>query len=449
MRLYITALNPTDSVTLGFWPAARALGHPVTVLTDQPAAHEGLYGPAEVLPCEVRDFRAVIDTISRHDRPVAIFSNSDHLQAPTALAATYFGLPAKDWRAALNCKNKALMRSTLAAAGVERVHSARLRPPPRPPGPAPHPVRPEPGEPAAGAVRPGPGAHAVRHEPGGDAGDGGPGRAGDGNVPADDDLGYGGPYPAVVKPREGVASEDVVLVRDAAELRAAAGAIAARRPADPLVAEEYLPGELRTLETLGDGERLHVLGGFRTTLGAPPHFVEERLDWDPGEPAKREHVLAALRALGVGLGACHTEYVTTPAGPRIIEVNYRVIGDNCDLLLAEFLGIPLFELILRLHLGEPLPAGLPRPGEVKGAAAAVSVVADRAGTIVSAPPAADPLPGEEVRLWHRPLRSPGDRVEPAGTNRDYLAVIRAIAPDPQTLDHAVNARLAADPWVIA
>ncbi|MEU1732478.1 hypothetical protein [Streptosporangium sp. NPDC020145] len=39
MRLYLTALKPTDSVTDGFLPAARALGCDVTVLTDRPEHH--------------------------------------------------------------------------------------------------------------------------------------------------------------------------------------------------------------------------------------------------------------------------------------------------------------------------------------------------------------------------------------------------------------------------
>jgi hypothetical protein len=36
MRLYLTALNPTDAVLDGFLPAAASLGLPATVLTDRP-----------------------------------------------------------------------------------------------------------------------------------------------------------------------------------------------------------------------------------------------------------------------------------------------------------------------------------------------------------------------------------------------------------------------------
>ncbi len=119
------------------------------------------------------------------------------------------------------------------------------------------------------------------------------------------------PYPLVLKPREGVASEDVFLVRDGVELATRVGEIAARRD-DPLVAEEYLPGHLHTLETLGDGRELRVLGSFRTTLSPPPFFVEERLEWTE-PPPETPQVLRQLEELGIGFGACHTEFVVHEA----------------------------------------------------------------------------------------------------------------------------------------
>ncbi|GGK69330.1 carboxylate--amine ligase [Planomonospora parontospora subsp. parontospora] len=387
MRLYLTALKPTDSVTDGFLPAARALGCDVTVLTDRPEQYTA--SGAEALACDVRDARAVIDVIAHHHPPAAVFSNSDHIQAETALAAAYFDLPGKDWRACVAAKNKALTRRRLAAAGVETVRSVRLAP--------------------------------------------------DDPVPAGDV-----PLPAVVKPSQGVASEDVVLVRDGRELAGAVRAIRGRRPGETLVVEEYLDGPLHTLETLGDGRAVRVLGGFRTTLGPLPHFVEERLDWEP--PPAAGHVLRALRALGVGFGACHTEYVMTADGPRIIEVNYRVIGDHCDFLLADLLGVPLFERILGVHLGLGLGPDLERAA-VHGTA--LSLVAERSGTVTRAPGIVAPSPGDRVRLWHRPLRSVGDRIDRSHTNRDYLGIVRAVGPDRASVDEAVSAFTAADPWVIA
>ncbi|MFI6325137.1 acetyl-CoA carboxylase biotin carboxylase subunit family protein [Nonomuraea sp. NPDC050556] len=377
MRLYVTALKPTDSVTDGFLPAARALGCDVTVLTDRPAEH-----PDAVL-CDVRDPRAIIDAVAHLGRPDAIFSNSDHLQAETALAADYFGLPGKDWRACLSAKNKFLMRERLAAAGVEQVLSVRLAP-------------------------------------------------GD---PVPDGL----PYPLVVKPREGVASEDVMLVESS--LEKAVAEVRGRRPGEALVVEEYLEGPLRTLETLGDHRGTRVLGGFATTLGPLPYFVEERLDWAPD--GSHDHVLSALRALGVGFGACHTEYVETARGPRIVEVNYRVIGDHCDFLLGDILGVELFEEILRVHLGEPVRSFSPsgRYGT------AVSVVAERSGVIASGPGVVEVHEGD-VRLWHRPVRRVGESVEVTHTNRDYLGVIRAVGASRSVVEAAVEGFRAERPWVI-
>jgi biotin carboxylase len=398
--LYLLALNPTDSVSEGFLPAARRLGLRPVVLTDRPDEHRARHPATEALGCDVRDHHAVVSVISARaaagEPPAAVFSNSDHLQTQTALVAAYFGLPAKDWRAALRTCDKAEMRRHLAAHGPDgdAVRSVEL--------PAGLPT---------GAV-----------------------------MAADI------PYPCVLKPREGVAGEDVVRVASPAELTRHHAAITARRPGAALVAEEYLPGELYTLETLGDGERLHVLGGFRTGLSAPPHFIEERLTYVPAHPAPVvAQVLRQLRTLGVGLGICHTEFTVHEGRARLIEVNYRAIGDQCDLLLADLLAVPLFELVLRTHLGEPLPASLGLRSD--GAARLEYPCADRPGTLTAAPGPAE-LTSGGVRLTYRPLRAPGERHELHRSNRDFLGVVRAVGRDQAEVDRAVEDFLAAQTWEI-
>ncbi|MFI1396057.1 acetyl-CoA carboxylase biotin carboxylase subunit family protein [Streptomyces sp. NPDC020681] len=393
-QIYLLALNPTDSVTEGFLPAARRLGLTVTVLTDQPEAHRDRSPDVEVLECDIRDFHAVITRISTHRTPNAVFSNSDHLQTQTALAAEYFGLPAKSWRAALRTKDKAEMRRHLAAGGADTVRSVEL---------------------AAGQ---------------------------DPATLSCLDV----PFPCVVKPREGVASEDVIRVDDAATLEQRCKEIQSRRPGAALVVEEFLGGELHTLETLGDGRRLHVLGGFHTELSPPPYFIEERLTFVPEHPGPVvAQVLAQLDALGVGFGACHTEFVVEAGRARIIEVNYRAIGDQCDLLLAELLGVPLFEHILRTHLGQPLPADLEARTDV--AARLDYPCADREGTLTAAPAAVDLTVGD-VRLTYRPVRAIGERQPLHHTNRDFLGIVRAIGTDQESVDRAVADFLAGQCWEI-
>jgi len=467
VRLCLIASKPTDSVIQGFLPAAARLGLEVVLVTDKPEEHERARARSRLLPrpgcprprarrdgdgqlgdgqlgggqlgdgqlgdgrngdghdhevppvryvgCDVWDARELIGAIAGLPAPHAIVSNSDHLQTQTALAAEYFGLPGKDWRSALRAKNKSLMRRRLAEAGLEHVAAAEIR---------------------------------------------------DAGGPPPDGL----RYPVVLKPAEGVASEDVVLVTSPVELAEQSARILARRPGEKLLAEEYLPGELRTLETLTDGKTTWVLGGFRTTLSPLPFFIEERLTWAAPVPGTaREHVLGALGALGSGFGACHTEYVDGVQGPVLVEVNDRLIGDHCDFVLSDLLGVDLFELVLRVHLGEPLPPepparrgtrgwgdsrsgdtgwGDPRSGGT-GHAVIDYVVADRSGVLASVPPAGPRLlPEQDVLLSYQSLRTAGDRIDVTHTNRDYLGVITAIGPDATAVERALAAARTRESWLV-
>jgi hypothetical protein len=193
-----------------------------------------------------------------------------------------------------------------------------------------------------------------------------------------------------------------------------------------------------------------VLGGFRTRLSPPPFFIEERLTWDaPAPDAAREHVLGALGTLGGTFGACHTEYVDGSRGAALIEVNDRLIGDHCDFVLSDLLGVDLFELVLRVHLGESLPAEPPPPWGGAGHAVIDYVVADRPGVLSAVPSAGPRATGErDVLLSCRPLREAGDRVVITHTNRDYLGVISAIGTDAAAVEHAVAAARAEESWLV-
>ena len=417
MRLFLIGSKPTDAVIFGFFPAAARLGLDVVLLTDQPEAHEHARAaarrlsrpgcvpdhprpadpPLTIITCDVWDPSELIGTIATLPPPDAIFSNSDRLQTQTALAAAYFGMPGKDWRSAMRAKNKSLMRLRLADMDIERVAATLIR---------------------SGAEPP---VHGLT-------------------------------YPVVLKPAAGVASEDVVLVDGPVELAAECARIFARRP-DHLLAEDYLAGPLHTLETISDGATTWVLGGFRTQLSPPPFFVEERLTFAGTVPEDgKTHVLRALTALGVTFGACHTEYILDPErGPSLVEVNDRLIGDHCDFVLCDLLGTDLFELVLRVHLGERLPPG-PAPEPLAGRAYAVVdyVLADSAGVLAEVAPAG-PRPGTRsgVQLSWRPLRAAGDQVALTHTNRDYLGVISAIGADLAAVNHSVAAAAGSGPVRIA
>jgi biotin carboxylase len=408
LTIYLTARNPTMSVSDGFLPAATRLGYDVVVLTDHPGEHSATYRdrlrPPVVVPADVFDPAAIAAQVGqlapRSGRPDALLSNSDHLQAATALAADLLGLPGKPWPAAARAKNKLLMRQTLAAAGLDTVGVRALGPDDAVPDPPPV------------------------------------------------------PFPLVVKPREGVASEDVVLVGGPAELRTAVDGIRRRRPGATLLLEEYVPGPLFTYDTLGDGEVRHHLGSWRTTLDDPPQFIERRMEWAPDlDDAVRTGIEAQLDALGVGLGACHTEFVLDRGVPRIIEVNYRLVGDAVDLCWAELLGrsssCDLFAEVIRVHLGEPVSAGTVHAAGTSAHARIDWVVATTSGTLTDAPADGESVSDDRGHVVHRLIRPLGSTQDVRHNNRDYVAAVYGVGAVRAAVDDAVEEYLTRSTWHIA
>jgi hypothetical protein len=398
-NLIVLTHVPTDSVNEGFLPAAKSLGLSVTLLTDCTDAHRAHFGksglpayPDEILSCDVFNPLAVIDTLTRRaTRPAAIFSNSDHLQASTSVAADYFDLPRKDWHTTYRAKNKAEMRVRLQALGIDTLWHATV---------------------CDLAM-----------------------------LSALSDI----PFPAVVKPREGVASLQVSLARDRAELQVQCAAVWAAHPGRPMLIEEYIDGPLHTLETLGDGKDIMVLGSFQVRLSPPPHFIEHEAVWRSGvRPGGAAKVLEVLRHFGVGFGACHTEFVMSAQGPRLIEINYRNIGDYREFLLQDTLGIALFETVLRLYLGQPLPAL-----ELSDHTAHIRYfVASEPGTVTHAP-AAFAAHKDSLRLTYQPLRAVGDTIALTHSNKDYLGVLRGAGSDAEALAVAMDRATADLSWEIA
>lgn len=397
--LILLAHVPTDAVNQGFLPAARRLGFDVMLLTDRADAHlrhfsaQGLPAyPCEIIACDVFNPISVIAEISRHaQRPAAIFSNSDHLQTSAALAADYFGLPGKDWKVTYRTKNKAAMRDHLRDHGVDLLW------------------------------------HAVA--------------ANEEEVARLSAI----PFPCVVKPREGVGSQLVRLCEDKDALvlhcRHAWSAEAGRT----MLIEEYMPGELYTLETLGDGTDIMVLGGFHVALGPPPNFVEMEGRWGNWlTPSQKAEVLRQIQAIGVGFGSCHTEFVLTENGPRLIEINYRTVGDHMEFMLEHTLNLSLFEKILRVHLGEPLGA-CPLADRV---AAIRYFPAARSGQIISAPEGFLRR-DDDLRVEYRSMRSVGERVAITNSNRDYLGVLSISASSNVMLEIALKEAGVALVWDIS
>ena len=384
-ELIVLAHVITDSVNAGFIPAARRLGLSIVLLTDRVEAHRQYFKqiglpayPNEIIDCDVFNPLAVIETITcRAEKPVAFFSNSDHLQTSTAIVAEYFGLPRKKWHVTYRAKNKAEMRADLKTRGLDMLWFTVVC-----------------------------------------------------NKTALAQVLDSVPFPCIVKPREGVASQQVSLSYSRAELETQCATAWSTHPEKPLLLEEYIEGPLYTLETLGDDKKICVLGGFKVKLSPPPHFVELEASWGTGlTNAQETQVVDIIRSFGVGFGACHTEFVMTDKGPRLIEINYRNIGDYREFLMQDALNIPLFEIVLRLYMGEPLPHFnfAPDAGLIR------YFIAHSAGRLANAPEAFT-RNTDDIQVTYQPLRMIDDIIQLTNSNKDYLGVLRGAGSDAQCLD---------------
>lgn len=366
---------PTHAISAGFIPAARRLGLKTTILTDCLEAQQKDFaalppeqGPDRLLPCNVFNPVSIIDCICDNEVSAdAIFSNSDHLQTATAMAASFFGLPHKNIRACYLAKHKGQMRDELARHGVETIW---------------HRLFPE--------------------------------RA---SLDAATDL----RFPSVAKPCKGVASQQVKYIGDHAALLAFADIFWKKTPEMPMLLEEYLPGTIYSLETLGDAQTCHYLGGFTCSLTPLPYFIETGARWGLEEagPQAIDYVLNALRSIGATFGACHTEFVMSPQGPRMIEVNYRSIGDQSDFQLSNMMGGTYFEQVLRAQLGETLNLPAIDP---QGYTVARYLFSERAGVIADIPQGFVEE-REGCAVHYVPVKHPGDSLELSNSNKDYLAMI--------------------------
>ena len=381
----------------GFLPAAHKRGLPVVVITDHAQEHRRLLATSPISPdqlqvieCDVFNPLAVIESLNAQGlRPVAVFSNSDHLQTATAIVAEAFECPGKDWRLCYAAKNKAAMRERMQRLGL--------------PGPWFQVL-------ASGCA-----------------------------LPAD------APWPVVAKPREGVASLDVRLCHNAAELRAYCEQFWQQQPDRALLLEAYMAGPLFTLETLGDGRNLQAIGGFDVSLSAPPHFVELAARWN-GQLScvQRAAALAQVAALGVNFGVCHSEFILTAQGPMLVEINYRSIGDGREFLLDRLLPQGWFDRIVALHLGHSLIAAQPAQAQ----ATVHYLVAERPGRLDQAS-ASFNVESESHWCDYRALQHAGDTVTISHSNKDYVGVLRLIAADDVSLDAHLNSTLNDLKWVVA
>ncbi|GAA3066676.1 hypothetical protein GCM10017562_36250 [Streptomyces roseofulvus] len=168
----------------------------------------------------------------------------------------------------------------------------------------------------------------------------------------------------VLKPGQGAGSLHINVVSDAE------GAARAVREIEEfgyggVLAEEYLEGPVVSVEAFSHQGRHVVLGVSEYRVNE--HFVEWEcsVPSDAAQPdlAELHRVTAGvLDAAGLTDGPSHSEFVLTPAGPRLLETHNRLSGAGIPEMVHRATGWDPARLFMTVPLGiDRLPETAPEP----------------------------------------------------------------------------------------
>jgi len=175
--------------------------------------------------------------------------------------------------------------------------------------------------------------------------------------------------PFVVKPTRGFAKQFSAICYGQADFDAFLAELRqSRQCADPMIdhlvsrdylIEQYIDGTLHSAEVIVQDGKVSC---FATTIRFRADYSEilEMTATMPSglDAAQRDeiktYVQAVFSALGLDVGLYHVELLRDAKGPCLVEINARMMGSVAPQMYRMLTGIDPFELLVRLHLGEPI-----------------------------------------------------------------------------------------------
>jgi len=396
-----------------FLDAARRLGADVVVASETEQTLADAMGDRALVVdlADPKGSAAKITALAARLPLDAVVAVDDQGLLIAALAAHELGLPANDAEAVRRTRNKAAMRAALAAAAFPAAHVTEGG------------DRPALLQPSYRVVGPG-----------------------DDVVAAAEEIGW----PVVVKPVSLSASRGVIRADEPAAAKEAAARVRAILDGDghpggePILVEQYVPGEEVAVEALLRRGDLEVLAIFDKPDPLTGPFFEETLYVTPSRlPAETKEaigraVAAAAAAIGLREGPVHAELRIDPAGtPWILEVAARTIGGLCARTLRFAAGVTLEELVLRHALGLPIDPRRERP-----AAGVMMLPIPKAGRLVAVHGQDQARAVDHITALEISIPS-GGIVRPLPEGDRYLGFLFARASGPAEVEEALRAAHAA------
>jgi biotin carboxylase len=201
--------------------------------------------------------------------------------------------------------------------------------------------------------------------------------------------------PLVVKPTRGFGKQFSAVCRTEDELNTFVQSLARIRAAtDPMInlivnrnyiLEEYVEGSLHSAEVVvvdGHAQIFATTTRFRSShsdLLEVGYCMPASLKKDR-QIKLEQYVSQVFAAVGIQFGLYHVELIDSPAGPCLVEINGRIMGGAGPQVYRSVSGKDAFELLIRIHLGEPVKSD---HLAIQGAATVLLIGAKEQGTVAA------------------------------------------------------------------
>ena len=171
--------------------------------------------------------------------------------------------------------------------------------------------------------------------------------------------------PVLIKPSDGYGSQNILTLEDQDSLDLAADALSHVLPLaadyglgvrsnDRLLIERYMRGFLIGCDTLTLNGQHQLLGMNEKVMFNPPSFAIQGGCFTPNQgqwKGLEKYVFRILDAVKFDCGAAHIEIMLTEQGPRLVEINPRLVGAKIARLVGYSLKRSIHEDLIDLHLG--------------------------------------------------------------------------------------------------
>lgn len=244
--------------------------------------------------------------------------------------------------------------------------------------------------------------------------------------------------PVLIKPADGYGSQNIVVLRTPEDLEPWISPLESMLPSraeyglgvlanDRLLVERYMQGTFIGCDTLTVNGQHRMLGVNEKLMFPPPSFAIKGGCFTPNGPEFihiEKYVFDVLDAVGFDWGAAHVELMMTDEGPRVVEINPRLVGAKIGRLISLALDRSVHQDLIGIHLGQwPADTGLKQPRKV---AVTRWITASASGVIekIELPHVVDP----QIRCIEI-LKTLGEVVRPPFENSDRIGYVMVCGPE--------------------